>query len=97
MTDNDQTRYQLFSSRYIDDQTITQSDWIKGTTDHTQPKEATFPWLLSPSKESKRTWSQMIKEPAIWLEETHNLRYSLIPSRDIDNQRITQSNWLRGF
>ena len=74
-----------------------QSDWIKDKTGQNQPKEAAFPWLLSPSKKSKRTWSKTIKEPAIWLEETHNLRYSLIPSRDIDNQRITQSDWLRGF
>ena len=32
-------RYQLILSKDIDDQKILQSDWTRGTTGHTQPKE----------------------------------------------------------
>lgn len=48
-------RYQLIPSRDIDDQGILESDWVKGTTDHTKPKvvvsdPACFsfpPWKIS--------------------------------------------------
>ena len=49
---------QFFPSRDIDDQRIQESDWPKGTSDHTQPKvlvsDATFLWWLSPTKKPKR-------------------------------------------
>ena len=40
-------RYQLITSRDFDDQRIPESDWTRGTPDHTQPRvvvlDATFP------------------------------------------------------
>ena len=52
-------RYWLIPPKYIDDQTILQSDWLRGTTGHTQPEVVilndTFLWWLSPCKKSKRS------------------------------------------
>ena len=72
-------RRTLTLSRHIDDHRILQSDWMKKTTDHTQPKvvalDATLPQWLSSGKKSKIDidsfqiywWS---KNPAIWLVES---------------------------
>ena len=67
-------------------------------------KRDTFPWWSSSCKKSNRLvdslqrywWS---KNPAIWLKMTNSMqkiRNQLIPSRDIDDQRILQSYWTKG-
>ena len=74
-------RHFWISSNDIDDQRILQYGWTRGTTGITLPKEAlsdaTFTWLLSPCKKSKRLLDSFqrywcSKNPAFWLDKRFN-------------------------
>ena len=74
--------YKFISSRYINDQKVLQSDWTRGKTSHTQPK-------LLVSNATFPWWLFPCNvKITIW-------RHHLILSRDIDEQRILQSDWIR--
>ena len=50
-----------------------------------------FPWCLSPCSSSLKCY------PLLMYLHAKNLRHRSIPSRDIGDQRILQSDWLRAF
>ena len=67
-------RYQLLLSTDIDDQRTLQSDWTRGTTNHTKTKvvvsDASFLWWLSPCKKFKSLvdFFKMILMIRLWLK-----------------------------
>ena len=65
--------------RYSDHQRILEPDWPKSTPIHTETRvivlDATFPWWLSRSKNSKTSIGFVqfycwLKNPSVWLDET---------------------------
>ena len=97
-------KYRLIPSRDIGDQRILHSDWMRDTHDHVKPKViaslAAFPCWLTTCKKRKTSvdsfqknwWSQ---HPAVWLDQ--RLMWPHPTKKDIVDQRILQSNWMRSI
>ena len=99
----------MVPSIFIVDQKILQSDWMRDTTGHIQPQSSSlrgyFPLIFSTDIDDQRilqsnlmtsTTGHIQSKHAPFLHDYVRAKNWLIPSREINDPRILQSDWIRG-
>ena len=99
----------MVPSIFIVDQKILQSDWMRDTTGHIQPQSSSlrgyFPLIFSTDIDDQRilqsnlmtsTTGHIQSKHAPFLHDYIRAKNWLIPSREINDPRILQSDWIRG-